>query len=462
MFEFYKIGLYFSLLAALGSCNDSDETYTAYFGGEIMNPEVPYIILLKENTVIDTIPLDKKNRFQVKFDSLTPGLYSFKHEPDYQYVYFDKNDSLMVSINTNDFNQSIVFSGKGARKNNFMMELFLQNEHDKNRFTRKYEFGVDKFTHTIDSVYAKRKSFYKKNKELIKWSKDFDLYAMTRLNLNYYCKKEHYPHLHKVKTGKEIKNKLPEDFYSFRESIDFNNKKLTNYSPFVKYIAAMLNNKAVLENKIPVHADEDLNISIKKLSIADSIFTDEDIKNQVLNNIAFAYLLEDQNVANNKAFFEHYMSLSTDESETNEIKNICNAIKNLMPGSKLPEITLTDTGNNTFNSSALINKKSILFFWTSCAKNNLERVYNRINLLRKSYPDVQFIAINIDDEAEWKKRLTKNDEQIATQLRVEDFDELKDKWVLTKIKRTIILNNDGTIKDAFANILDPEFERHLQ
>ena len=128
---YFKTGIILTLLMCLTSCNKDDNDYTAYFGGEIKDPLVPYVLFSKDNKVIDTIPLDANNRFFVKFDSLTPGLYNFKHEPDYQYVYFDKNDSLMVSLNTTDFDQSVVFSGRGERKNNFMMELFLAHEEDR-------------------------------------------------------------------------------------------------------------------------------------------------------------------------------------------------------------------------------------------------------------------------------------------------------------------------------------------
>ena len=81
-------------------------------------------MFLKDDEVIDTIYLDKNNRFMHKFDSLAPGLYTYKHNPEYQYVYFDKNDSLMLRVNTFDFDNSVVFCGRGDEKNNFLMELF--------------------------------------------------------------------------------------------------------------------------------------------------------------------------------------------------------------------------------------------------------------------------------------------------------------------------------------------------
>ena len=71
---------------------------------------------MKGEKVIDTFFLDKTIVFFHKFDLLTPGLYSFKHDPEYQYIYFDKNDSLMLRLNTLDFDNSLMFCGRGDEK----------------------------------------------------------------------------------------------------------------------------------------------------------------------------------------------------------------------------------------------------------------------------------------------------------------------------------------------------------
>ena len=111
--------------------------YVAYFGGEIVNPSSPYVFFCRDNEVIDTLKIDKNNRFFIQFDSLAPGLYTFKHEPEYQYVYFDKNDSIMVTLNSKDFDGSLVFCGRGDQKNNFLVELFLKNAAQPIAFVRR-------------------------------------------------------------------------------------------------------------------------------------------------------------------------------------------------------------------------------------------------------------------------------------------------------------------------------------
>ncbi|NDI99256.1 hypothetical protein GWA97_09230 [Flavobacterium sp. LaA7.5] len=458
-----KTLLSLSLLLVLTSCNNEDDNYTAYLGGEILSPRSPYIIFSKDDMVIDTIPLDKNNRFFIKYDSLAPGLYSFRHEPEYQYVYFDKNDSLMISVNADNFDQSLVFSGRGDKKNNFLMELYLINEEDRNKSYRVYEEKYDDFISNIDSSYAKREAFYNKNKEEIAWSNDFDLYAKARLQFSQYTKKEYYPYLYNYRTGKEINSDLPKDYYNYRKEIDFNNEKLTTFSPFLRYFNAMLTNMAVKRAGKNISVEErTLNENIIKLTLVDSIFTNERIKNNMLSNIAFSYLLEDQNIHNNQKFLEHYMKLSTDDSNGNEIMKIAKAIEDLEEGKKLPPVALVDTNNNAFDINHDINSKTVIYFWTTCAKAHLKMVNNKIAELKKQYPEVSFIAVNLDEDPEWKKLVAENNFGRMLQLRAKNFQSIKDKWVINKLNRTIILNADGTIKNGFTNLMDSEFAKHLK
>jgi len=461
MYKFYKFTLLLTLYFILSSCGGNDN-YTAYFAGQVKNPRLPYLLFSKGNTVIDTIKLDKNNRFFVKFDSLTPGLYTFKHEPDYQFVYFEKNDSLTVAIDAGKFDESIVFSGRGDSKNNFLMEQYLLSDTDRKESYTLYAKGYKPFVKTVDSIYNLRKTFYQKKKDEIAWSDEFDFFALSRLNLNYYTKKEYYPYVHARRTGQDVRPELPKDYYAFRDGIDFNDPRLAWFSPFTRYSNGLINNLAF--NKTAKHGivkENSLQYNINRLNLADSLFKNQEAKNQALNNIAFAYLLEDQNIANNQKFLQHYDELSTDESNENEIKQISTAIKKLNPGSKLPLIGLEDSNGKPFNIAKDINSKTVIFFWTSCARVHLSKVYNRIEELKKLHPQVAFLAINVDNDKEWKKNLTFYTAANARHLRATDFETLRQQWAFTKINRTIILNADGTIKNAFTNLLDDTFTTSL-
>src|SRR5574343_1772228 len=227
----YFLPLSIVVFSTLTSCKKTfeAENYVAYFGGEVQNPQSKFVLFLKDDEVIDTIYLDKNNRFIHKFDSLPPGLYSFKHNPEYQYVYFDKNDSLMVRLNTLDFDNSLMFCGRGDEKNNFLMELFIQNNNDRNQMYEVYTKDINAFQKNIDSTYKKAKSLYVKRKVFINWNEDFDKIASSSVELNHAYKKEIFPFVHEFRTGKSVKKDLPKDYYKHRKLIDLNDTALVNY-----------------------------------------------------------------------------------------------------------------------------------------------------------------------------------------------------------------------------------------
>ena len=66
---FCFIILFISLLSSCKSEFKGCE-YVAYFGGEVVNPNNPYVLFCKDNEVIDSLKLDENNRFFTQFDKL--------------------------------------------------------------------------------------------------------------------------------------------------------------------------------------------------------------------------------------------------------------------------------------------------------------------------------------------------------------------------------------------------------
>jgi len=448
------------------SCNQDfkKDDYRAYFGGEVLNPTNRFIYFSKDGVVLDTIPLQNDNTFFVQFDSLAPGMYTFKHDPEYQYVYFDKNDSIMVRLNSNNFDESIIFCGRGDAKNNYLMESFLKDEAEKEKMFDVFDYDFTKFNTTIDSTYNKNKKSYLSHKKDINWSKEFDLYAKAELDFNYYSKKELYPIIHKLRTADDVYEKLPAKYYSYRKNIDLNDVKLSAYSPFVVYLSHLLNNLgSVKYHNHFSDVDLALTTNINKLNIADTLIHNEKVKNNILNNIAFSYLLEDQNMVNNQKFLEIYRKYSTDSSRKNEILKIENAIKLLKVGNQLPEVNLVDKKGVALASNSIMNKKTVLFFWTKEAMTHLAAAHKKVIAFKLQHPEYQYIAINLDeDQKNWVNLLANYKFNGIQEYRCANFEDIKNKWAITKIHRTLILDNNGKIKDAFTNLFDVKFADKLK
>lgn len=451
-------------LGLFSSCDKkhSAEDFTAYFGGEVLSPNTNYVLFMKDDNVIDTLFLDEKNRFLHKFDSLTPGLYTFIHHPEYQNVYFDKNDSLMVIINSKDFDNSIVFCGRGDEKNNYLMEMFLANERDRSSMYDVFFRNSKDFINNVDSSFAVRKEIYEKGKKKTQWSSSFDSLALAALNLPHFNKKEMYPYAHKFITGNNITNELPKNYYDHRSKVDLNNPSFATYNPFIKYITSTLNNQTFTENKGNI--DEfALENSIKKLQIADKLIENQKIKNIVLNRMAFRYLLEEQNASHNKEYIDKYLELSTNKKMQSQIKDIYNNIQNLSVGKKLPAQSFINEKGEAVDLAKIINKQTVIFFYSTKSQSHLIGVHKKVKSYKQKYPNIDFIAININDTVEeWTKKLTEFDHQDILEIHAVNFESIKEKWVIYNNHRTMIINADGTIKNAFVHLFDVNFENDLK
>ncbi|MEO1013519.1 MAG: transaldolase, partial [Bacteroidota bacterium] len=144
--------LYLLLLTVMGCGSGAVKSSDTFFAGEIVNPTNEYVVLFKGESVIDSARLDDDNRFAFRWDSIKSGLYHFKHNPEFQYVYLEEGDSLLIRLNTMDFDESLVFSGTGAEVNNFLLELFLVNEKEEPFVYDMYKLEPWAFHLKIDSL----------------------------------------------------------------------------------------------------------------------------------------------------------------------------------------------------------------------------------------------------------------------------------------------------------------------
>jgi len=99
------------IVLIVGCSTAKKDSDTVLFAGEIVNPTSTQVILMKGRQKIDSAQLDEKNRFKFDLPTIENGLYHFNLSPEYQYVYLEKGDSLMVRLNTSYFDESLVFSG---------------------------------------------------------------------------------------------------------------------------------------------------------------------------------------------------------------------------------------------------------------------------------------------------------------------------------------------------------------
>lgn len=462
----------FSLLALLiiaSGCTSKKTSSTTYFGGEIINPNDSYVFLYKNEEIIDSVELNDENRFLIKLDeNLEEGLYYFVHKPEQQYVFIEKGDSVLIRLNTLHFDESLVFTGEGAEKNNFLIDMYLMHEDEENLVNYYFSLEPKEFNHKMDSLRAMKFDQYNDLISMFEISENAKNVASASIEYPYYDTKEIYPYMNKKTNKFEEITKIPVDFYKYRENINLNDSRLSYYKPYLDYLVMHLSNISYQECK---NDCKDKNISVErslhfhthKLKLIDSIIENNDLRDNLFRNTAYTYLLRDHDAKANQEFILAFNRYSKNNRYLDEINKLYTSIQNLQQGNMIPSVHLVKSDGSITSSDSIVKENTVYYFWSMNQKAHMKKINNRVNELQKKYPSYHFAGINInEDHGEWVKMISKLELDEKKQFRCANFNETSRKFVINGLNKVMIIKSDGTIVNAFSNIYEPYFEEALK
>jgi len=445
----------------------SDSKSHAFVGGEVINPNSRYVILSRGSTIIDTVLLDTNNRFLYKIEDLNAGLYTFKHKPEEQIVLLEEGDSLHFRLNTMEFDESLVFTGKGAKKNNYLVNLYLENENERDNMLHYCQLPPEVFDKKMDSFtkvkHEKLKVFERQNST----SEIFNEIADANIHYNYYAHKEIYPFAYYGNNELKNLNSLPKDFYNYRHKVDYNNIRLRSYYPYYQFLNAHFNNIALTKHfkhsSDSVFKRSSLDYNLDRLDVIDSLVSNDLIKNQHLQYTAWVFLNSNNNPGDLSQFIEKYLKKNTDESQKKEIVDVAQAFMKLAPGTKVPDITLIDNTDEEISLHSLINKPTVIYFWTYDMRGHFKDAHLKMTKFKAYYPDINFIAINAKNTSSknWIDGLKRYNLSLDNEYRFANVKDARKQLVIRRSSKAMLIDSDGTIVHANANMSDHYFEEQL-
>jgi peroxiredoxin len=439
---------------ALTSCNNNSKTKTTtYLGGEIINPKDNFVLLYKDDVLLDSITLDEKNRFMYIFENISPGLYHFKHK-EYQYVYIEPQDSILFRLNTIDFDESLTFSGKGAHKNNFMINTFLANENHKEKSNILFKNPPKKFSTLISNELKQRLNTLEKYKERYEFSEGFVNIAKAHIYFHYFTLKERYP----IYNNKESDAIDKESFYNYRKFTDLENNNFGSFYPYYEYLYSLIDNlnmgkvKKSTDNKYIANYDSEI-------SIIDSLFTNEDLKNQILKNTTLDYLKGIKCEKDAKVIHEKFNSINSNAKNREKITDLVKTIECLGVGKKIPDFNVINYTDKIIPfKNTLKNKPTVVYFWSSKYPRHMKSIQNKIATYKNT--KYNFIGISLDKEkTNWKKYAKLFNFNYEYSL--ENPNETRKILLIQNINKTYVLNKNAEIVCANLNMFDPQFNTKL-
>ena len=432
-----------SITVLLG-CNNSQVCNSTYFGGKIINPKSNCIILFENEIPVDTFYLDKNNTFLGEIPSLHEGLFNFKHGNEQQYIYLEPKDSLLIRLNTWNFDETLVFSGKGAERNNLLIDSFLESEKERRIFYQYYDLPPTEFSakvSQVEKVKLDRYNDYINNHP--EESDKFNDILKTALTFPLYSKVENYPLAHSAKINHDEHLLINEDFYKHREYISLDNDSLMFFYAYRDYVLSNLYNK-VNSLGYDLNSDE---FTVNLLKEISAELNDENSRNSMLRKIFIRHFYWKSSRKINENIVNTYFDLTTNLEDKKLILNLTTDVKKIVEGELLNDFKIIDYNKSHKSIRRLIkNKKSVLYFWNP-EYIGKDFIASRIQYLSEKYPDLKFIGVKIYDNN--KERILKLD--IKSQYYLESNSKANS-FLTSQLPRTILINKKGVVVNSYASL----------
>ncbi|WP_299682160.1 thioredoxin-like domain-containing protein [uncultured Dokdonia sp.] len=435
-----------------------------YLGGEIINPKRDHILLQKNDKIIDTIPLDAHNRFLYEFKDFEPGLYRFWHREN-QLIHIESGDSIMMRVNTVEFDESLSFSGKGSERSRFLIDLFLQWEEENEGFIHHYQKEPKDFETLLDSIHQVRlkklAKFYEKYDNV---SENFKEIAEASVHYDNYQRRESYPFSHYKKNDKlTFIEELPSDFYSFRESINLNNTNLRDLYPYQRYLNAFLDHQAYKG----YCQDQSYNTvsflhNYNEIKVIDKHIENPELKDMFLYRTGRRFIENSNDKEGVSEIFKLVTASMTSQKTKSEIQQLYTSHKKMETGNVIPDLILVDSEQRMVTLSSRIRKPTALYFWSYNNHMHLEESHKKAKDLQAKYPEFNFIGINVNNETgKWIKHIKQHKFNPSMEYRFDNAQNARKSLVINNLSKTIVLDKNGKILNSHANIHSIDFESEL-
>ena len=456
--KYYKIiALCISIFCFL-SCGNNKIENSIFFGGKIINPSSNYLILHKNNSTVDCLLLDSNNSFQRSFENLNSGIYKLEHIPEYQTIFLEPGDSLWIRVNAADFKNSIVFSGKGSSKNNFLIDMEVNIENENKFLSSKYSLESDLFSHIIHSLVFQKKNQWRIMDSTNNLSTLARKVTMASYVYPYGTRRERYALLR----GTNWNVNKDSVYFNYRQFLNLEETDLAFFDPYIDYALNYLNEKSLDSSNYYFKNKQKTQFNIKRLKTLENKISGRELKNNLARAIAYDEILNFDNHSEHDDFLQYYFAVNTNTKFLGEVLSLHNDIKKMYSGSFLPEILIQNSSLDTVSSESLFDKKTVIYFWSQSQMNHYRKTLKMLEEVKINKPNYRFVGISIQPlntmALEANKMLNQDNKN---QFAIINFENASKKWIITLLNKAIVIDKNGKIINGFGNIFDSKFLNEL-
>jgi len=405
--------------------------------------------------ISDTATVDSTGKFIINIDIEKPGYYTFFHGRETASLYLSPGDSINLKLNTDEFDETLSFDGKGALANNYIIETYLLNEKLGIDYREIYKLEKIDFLSKIDSVY---KILNKRLDEFIGKNEGFDDYFITMEKNKLLYKKASlkikYPEAFKYYTKIDSLD-LGEDFNDYINELNLNDSNLLELPEYTSFLNSYIKDKVnKLLEEDTILAQKDNGYMLAKMQVIQNTFTDYNIKESMLYDLIYQQLRY-YGINNIDEMMKVFKENCTKKEYLDKIKEEYKNWEVIAPGKKAPVFEYQDINGNLVSLSDFIGKCVYIDVWaTWCGPCIGELPY--LEKLNKDFKNknIVFMSVSVDKDKDAWEKMVKEKEMKGLQLFADKAWEssIAVDYLVHSIPSFILIDKDG-------NIINPKAKR---
>jgi peroxiredoxin len=383
--------------------------------GKVMNNNAAKVTISNSDTSYSA-PVDENGYFRIEFEIEKAGHYTYRGNERAR-LYLTPGDRLSLTLDTRAFDETLLFSGKGAEINNYLAEKFLLREvlfygRDRIIFSLPQETFLP-LMNFVEKVMQERLSrLAQKHEHIAREFIHLEEQSIKCIVANY---KIQYPDKYKSLTAKQDEQ-LDKSYYSFLNEIDFNNPDMMPVDGFKDFVYHYLELQAgkELADK-PLWQKEEFPETTAMVNVIDRTFKNPAMREALLLDLAW-------NFVTNIKINDRLMLLIAEKIDKKHYLDLEKTYLDLKPltrGNKAPDFTLLDLNGKAVTLRDFKGKFVYLDTWSTTCEPCLNEI-PYLEKLKQEYQNknIAVVGVCLSDEAPWKEMLQEKNMK-GLQLRAE-------------------------------------------
>ena len=200
----------------------------------------------------------------------------------------------------------------------------------------------------------------------------------------------------------------------------------------------------------------------QKMDLIQSKITNDSLKQSLLKNTVINYFINAENTEHMALILDKFNNYNQSSEDKKVIAELSEIALRLMPNQPLPDVALVSYENRTVGIQEIINRPTVLYFWSLDSPMHVKNIHQRISELRGKYPEFDFIGINVDNQfKKWKRLVQHESYRTEHEFQFEDFEKAGMTLLINSINKTLLIDANGTIIDPHTNIFSLDAEQKL-